>query len=300
MGPVHGVLDARRVHPLPLGVVVRGPQRVHGQRGQAAPAVDALVGAGPAGVRVGHGVAGVHADQGRPVVPPRPAWIAVHVAFEQLAVTHVDGLGDHVRIGVLRDGGVDHPRAVVLGVHVLLDRAARGADAHRVERRAVPLDEALLDHQGRLAAQDQVVVGGGTGAGRVQHRVPLAQPVRVEGGAAQCALVVADRDAAVEAVHRPAVPAVLQHRDRVDEAVDDAPLPPDHEVHRPAVQQRGRRQVGGASVRHRLVRAVRRAVEAVLHHGREAVPAPAAADAHALAVLVVHDRRPQPASFRLA
>ena len=90
----------------------------------------------------------------------------VEVVLEQLAVSDVDRLRDHVGVGVLRDGRVDQPR-MVLRVDVLLDRAAGAADAHGVERDAVVLDEVLLQHQRRLAAELQVVVRVGAQAGRV-------------------------------------------------------------------------------------------------------------------------------------
>ena len=167
--------------------------------------------------------------------------------LEQLAVADVDGLGDHVGVRVLGDGGVDEAR-VVLGVDVLLDGAARPADRHRVVGDAVGLDRVLLQHQRGLAADLQVVVGAGAGAARPHHAVALAEQVGGQHGAvAGRALEVADADAALEAEHEPAVPQRVvgrrgvglahggEHGDAVDEAVDRAPLPADDERHGVAV-----------------------------------------------------------------
>ena len=55
----------------------------------------------------------------------------VEVVLEQLAVADVDRLRDHVRVGVLRDRGVEQAW-MVLPVDVLLDRPAGAADADGV------------------------------------------------------------------------------------------------------------------------------------------------------------------------
>jgi hypothetical protein len=99
----------------------------------------------------------------------------LEVVLQQLAIADVDRLGDHVGVGVLRDGGVKEP-GVVLAVDVLLDGPAGAAHADRVEGRAVALDELLLGHEGRLAAELEVVVGAGPGAAGPQHGVALAHP----------------------------------------------------------------------------------------------------------------------------
>jgi hypothetical protein len=121
--------------------------------------------------------------------PAAISWPAV-VVLEQLTISDVDRLRDHVGVGVLRDGRVEQPR-VVLRVDVLLDRAAGAADAHAVERDAVVLDEVLLQHQRRLPAELQVVVRVGAKSGRVDHRVAeLEHVVQQHGAVASGALVV--------------------------------------------------------------------------------------------------------------
>src|SRR5215211_5241889 len=95
---------------------------------------------------------------------------------------------------------------MVLPVDVLLDPAARAAHADRVQRHPVALDELLLGHQRRLAAELEVVVRARAGPARVDDRIALAQPDVVQRAtAAGCALVAADRDPAVEGVDEPAV-----------------------------------------------------------------------------------------------
>ena len=162
----------------------------------------------------------------------------VEVVLEQLAVADVDRLGDHVRVRVLRDRGVEQAR-VVLPVDVLLDGAAGAADADGVERDAMVLDEVLLQHQGGLAAELEVVVRVRAQARRVDDGVALAEHrLEQHGAGARRALVVADGDAALQAEHQPAVPERVvggrarlgrrrEHRDAVHEAVDRAPLPAD-------------------------------------------------------------------------
>ncbi len=97
---------------------------------------------------------------------------------------------------------------MVLAVDVLLDGPTGSADADRVQRHAVVLDEVLLEHQRRLAAEHEVVVRVGARSGRVEDRVPERQPLVVERAAGQATLVVADRHAAVEAVDDPPFQAV--------------------------------------------------------------------------------------------
>ena len=180
----------------------------------------------------------------------------VEVVLEQLAVSDVDRLRDHVGVGVLRDRRVEQAR-VVLRVDVLLDRAARAADADGVERDAVVLDEVLLQHQRGLAAELEVVVRVGAQAGRGDHRVAELQHVVAQHGAgADRALRAPDRDAALEAEDEAPVPERVvglvgiglrrrrQHRDAVDEAVDGAALPAHDVGHRLPVERRGHRDVG--------------------------------------------------------
>ena len=175
----------------------------------------------------------------------------VEVVLEQLAVAHVDRLGDHVRVRVLGDGRVDEA-SVVLGVDVLLDGATRAADRDRVVGHAVRLDRQLLEHQRRLAAHLQVVMGAGAGAARPHDAVALAEQVgRQHGAGAGGALVVADADPALEAEHQAAVPQRVvgggrvgladrgQHGDAVDEPVDGAALPAHDERNGLAVHRRG-------------------------------------------------------------
>ena len=91
---------------------------------------------------------------------------------------------------------------------------------------------------------------------RVDDRVALRQPDVVEVAAAQGALVVSDRHAAVERVDQATVPKRHvrrrgrvagrgQGRDRVDEAVDRAALTPHDVGHRSSVQRSRHRHVGG-------------------------------------------------------
>ena len=190
----------------------RAEVRVERERGQPAPAPDALRAAGSAAaVRVRHGRAGVHPLEPRPVRPRGPLRVGavgdVHEVLEQLAVADVDRLRDHVGVRVLRDRRVDDPARVVLGVDVLLDRAAGAADADGVERDAVGLDEPLLRHDRRLAAEHEVVVRRRARAARVDDGVALGQGRVVEvAAAADRPLLVPDRDAAVERVEEAAVP----------------------------------------------------------------------------------------------
>ena len=64
---------------------------------------------------------------------------------------------------------------VVLPVDVLLDRAAGASDADRVHGLRELGDEAVLDHDRRLAAQLEVVVRGRPVRGRVRDRVALRE-----------------------------------------------------------------------------------------------------------------------------
>ena len=230
------------------GGAVVGIQR---ERRQSPPALDALRQAGLA-ARVGiqQRVARVQALEERAVGPGLPARVGavdhVHDEFQQLAVADVHGLADHVRVGVLRDGGV-HQAGVILGVEVLLDGTPRPADGHGVVGHVIELDEPLLDHQRGLAAELHVVVRAGSRAGRVQDRVAAPQRHVVErAGTAEVALAVADGHAAVEAVDHLAVPGAApevagtlvergQHGDAVDEAVDRPAFLANDEVHGLAV-----------------------------------------------------------------
>ncbi len=162
----------------------------------------------------------------------------------------MDGLGDHVRIGVLWDSGIDQA-FVVLSIYVLLDGAARTTQAHGVDGKVVQLDKPLLHHQRRLAAQHEVVVGARLGARRIDDGVALGQAIFVQHStSAGVALVVTDGHATLEVVDQFAVPGRgvqiigtgverRQHSDAVDKAVDSAPLPAHDIVHREAVH-RGR------------------------------------------------------------
>ena len=257
----------------------RAKKRVHRQRGQAAPGLDAL-GAAHRGAVTQRGLQrrqrvvddavalfGVHADQPAAVLRDAPLGVAavggVHVVLQQLAVAHVDGLRHHVGVALHRQQRVQHA-GLVLRDQVLLDRAARAAQAHGVQRHAVALDEALLAHHRGLAGQLHVVVRAGVVAAGVHDGVAPAQDVQVHRAAVHRALAVADGHAALEPVQQLAVPqagVVLrgvvglrrQHRDAVEEAVDAADLAPDDEVHRAAVGQRDLAHVGrpAAVGRHR-------------------------------------------------
>ena len=152
----------------------------------------------------------------------------------------MDRLGDHVRIGVLRNRSIQQPR-MVLAVHVLLDGTAGPADAHRVGRDAVVFDEVLLQHQCGLAAELQVVVGVRAQARRVDDGVAEAEHwLEQRRALTDRALVMADRHATLKAEHEPPVPQRIvrtgsvglgrrsQHRHAVDEPVDRAQLPAHH------------------------------------------------------------------------
>ena len=142
---------------------------------------------------------------------------------------------------------------MVLAVDVLLDGAPRAAEPDGVLGIVVLRDEARLDHERGLAAEDEVVVRVRLRPGRPRDRVALAEPVDVPGLALVVrALVVADRHAAAEVVDELPVPvgkrrrtarSGVEDRDRVDEAVDRAPLPANHEVDRVAVARRRLRHV---------------------------------------------------------
>ena len=321
MGPV-GLRELLRVHALDAAET-RSPERVERQRGEPAPPVDALAVAGrPEPVGVGDRGVGVEPLEPFAVLPVGPLGVGavgdVHVVLEQLAVADVNRLGDHVGVGVLRDPRVEQP-GVVLPVDVLLDRAARSPDADRVARHAVALDELLLGHQRRLAAQHEVVVDAGPGPARVDDRVALAQPVVVEGASARGPLPVSDPDPAVEGVDGALVPKRgvglvaralaegRQHRERVDEAVDRPALAAHHVVHLAPVHGR-RRHVGGPrSVRgKRPELAAGSAVEVVDRRLGRAVEAPSGRAAvrvqhpEPLARLVVDQRLAEPRLDRLA
>ena len=173
-----------------LGARARGAEeRVERERRQAAPAVDAL--ACCRARRRGRDSAASRSRQTfepRAVRPRRPLRVRpvgdVHEVLEQLAVADVDRLRDHVRVRVLRDRRVDDHAGMPLRVDVLLDRAARAADADRVERHAVALDEPLLRHDRRLGAEHEVVVRRRPRPARVDDRVALREPDVVEAAAA--------------------------------------------------------------------------------------------------------------------
>ena len=153
------------------------------------------------GVETEHGLAGFG------VLPPLVVAVGdIEVVLEQLAVADVDRLGDHVRVGVLRDGRVQQAR-MVLPVDVLLDGPSGAPDSDGVEREAMVLDEVLLQHEGGLAAELEVVVRVRAQSRRVDDGVALAQHrLEQHGAGAQRPLVVADGDAALQAEHQAAVP----------------------------------------------------------------------------------------------
>ena len=212
---------------------------------------------------------------------------------------------------------------MTLCVDVLLDRAARAADADRVDRNAVALDEALLRHDRRLGAEHEVVVRARPRAARVDDRVALREADVVEAAAAAGrALDVADRHAAVEGVDQAAVPergvrrrrgvaGRREDRDRVDEAVDRAALAANHVRHGASVERGGRRGVRRErSGRQRNERAAGRAVDEVDDPVDRAVPAPAdrrrrrvprrLEEPHADALLVVDEREAETGGLGLA
>ena len=162
-------------------------------------------------------------------------------------------------------------------------------------------------------------MGVGVGAARMDDRVALAQAEVEQGARAGRALVVADRDPAVERVDQLSVPLrcvdvarVLaegrEHREGVDEAVDRAALPAHDVVDDAAVGELGGGEVNGprAIGGERLELPTGAAVEVVDHGVGGAVKAPAGGapvgvqDPEAEAVLVVHDRLAQPGLDRLA
>ena len=245
-----------------------------------------------AAVRVRPRRARGHALEPGAVRPGRPLRVRsvgdVHEVLDQLAVADVDRLRDHVGVRVLRDRGVDDHAGMALRVDVLLDRAARAADADRVGRDAVALDEALLRHDRRLRAEHEVVVRARARPARVDDRVALREADVVEAAAsAGRSLDVADRHAAVEGVDQAAVPerrvrrrrgvaGRREDRDRVDEAVDRAALAANHVRHGASVERGRRRGVRRErSGRQRDERAAGRAVDEVDDAVDRAVLAPA-------------------------
>ena len=252
-------------------------QRVHRQRRQAAPGRDALGRAHGRAVAqrrlqrrqriidlrvVAHVVLlGVHADEPGAVLGGAPLRVravgGVHVVLEQFAVADVDGLRDHVGVALHRQQAVEHAR-VVLRDQVLLDRTARAAQAHGVQRHAVALDEALLGHHRGLAGQVHVVVGAGVVAA-ASARWPSPGPAR-RGSSSRCAPC----PGCGRSPRRPGTSTAAcrstgwcrpwrrrrrcrrgrQHRDAVQEAVDRPELAAHDEVHRAAVGQRHRAHVG--------------------------------------------------------
>ena len=148
-----------------------------------------------------------------------------------------------------------------------------------VARRAVTLDEALLDHHHRLGRQQVIAVVGVDVEAGGGDRVALAEHHVVGHAAGAVALAEpAVHTAAAEGVDEPAVPAargsprirvrcrrIVQHGNLVDRAVDGAGLNAYDVGHRGAVQRGRGRDVGRphGGIRQLLQLAVGGAVDVV-------------------------------------
>ena len=100
-------------------------------------------------------------------------------ALEQLAVGDADRLRDDVRVRVLSHATVEQT-PVVLAEDALPDGAAGAADTDRVLGLGVGRDEAVLDHDRRLAAELEVVVRVRPVTGREDDGVAEAEAGEVE------------------------------------------------------------------------------------------------------------------------
>ena len=140
----------------------------------------------------------------------------------------------HVGEAALREETVEEP-GIVITDHVLLDRAARAAEPHRVARDAERLDEVLLHHHQRFGGDDVVAVVAEHVERRRRDREASREHHVVQHAAGRAALdVVAAAAPAAERVDQAPIPAgvgvvpevrsghsrIVEDRDLVDRPVD--------------------------------------------------------------------------------
>ena len=196
--------------------------------------------------------------RGRGALRVRPAGRdtgrAGEVQRQQPAIGH-GSERDRVLERRTRDDPVEDARVVVPD-QVLLDRAARAAEADRVPRLPVRLGEVLLHHQRDLGRDHLAAVVVVDVQGRRRDGIATGEEEVGEHAAVPLALVVADVAAAAERVDEPFVPAglvrerarrrggIVEGGDLVDAAVDHSLLDPNDVVDGAAVERRRAGEVG--------------------------------------------------------
>ena len=180
----------------------------------------------------------------------------------------VDRVEARVREGQARHQAVEQSR-IHLRDHELLDRAARAAAADEELRHAVALDDVFLDHHQRFALEHAVAAAAVHELRRNQVAEALRQRLVVQHAATRRrrhhALDVLRAGTAAERHHELAIPVrqVVEDRELVDRAVDNARVDAHDVRHRLAVRRGGGSDVGGrGSGIEGLERVVRRSIEA--------------------------------------
>ena len=109
--------------------------------------------------------------------------------LQQFTVTDVNGLGHHVRVGVLGHARIQKIR-VILGIDVLLDPATGATNSHSILRYTKALDEVLFHHQRRFATYLKIIVSVSASTGGIDNRVAFFEHFRLKGSTTHAALSV--------------------------------------------------------------------------------------------------------------